>query len=92
MGIHIEDVEEHLKALLKQESASDYQVDDYLLAGSCQSHLTFSRSHSMMSVDVDDAGSEVETNRNANTAASGASWSLTTQGRWQIGQWYYRSK
>jgi len=92
MGIHIEDVEEHLQALLKQENSLDYQVDDYLFAGSRNSHQACSQSHSIMSVESNDAGPPVETNGDAYTVASGASWSLTTQGRWQIGQWFYRSK
>ena len=92
MGIHVDDVEEHLQVLLKQENAVDYRVDDYLGDGSRTIPECFWVGRSL-TTGIGHA--HFGTNTAAGTGLVlfvAHPWSLTSQGRWQIGQWFYRSK
>ena len=95
MGIHIDDVEEHLQVLFQQENAADYQVDDYLGDGWQNMQDLFGVGRSLTTGSIYDG--HVHSNTNMATADAivpfvARQWSLTSQGRWQIGQWFYRSK
>jgi len=91
MGVHIDNVGEHLRALLRQESSAEYHIDDYLGPEKRKILDLPMRSQSMMSLDRDDDDSQTSV-AEGTMRQDEASWALTTQGRWQIGQWFYRSK
>jgi len=82
MGAHIDNVEEHLQALFRRENAADYQVEDYLRSD---------RRDSMMLIEDGDNsnGSLFLSSPEKNESPA---WTLTSFGRWQIGQWFQRSK
>lgn len=83
MGAHIDNVEEHLRALFRRENAVDYQVEDYLRSD---------RRDSMMLLieDGDNNNGSLFLPSPENTESP--AWTLTSFGRGQIGQWFQRSK
>ena len=88
MGSRMGNIDDHLKALIQQENAVDYQVEDYLFSGGRKARESSSGSDSVMQIDDYDEDSLYDADKEG---VASRAWALTAYGRWQIGQWFYRS-
>jgi len=95
MGVRIDDLEGNLQALLRQETSNAYgQSVDYLGLGD-EGHLYLvhgGSSNKMSRVDSPSSPSPASPCSALASPLSPERWKMTTQSRWQVGQWFYRSK
>lgn len=83
------EVAEFLQGIYRKENAAAYQQNDYLGLGKpTGKHRQVGRQHGSGACSP----SVVRSSRITQKIQPLGAWEMSAQGRWQIGQWFYRSK